>query len=162
MPRVPATLALLAALLASGCAGTAADPQGEGEGSGTQDEPSAATTPAWLIVEDRITAGGPWTRAASSLDALGVASVDAFWFQAPPANSTVFTRTTAAAQGPYDIDLWFHDADGNPLAAPGCATDGAEASCKVPAGAWQGRATAALGARLRVGVWVEGGLAGNR
>lgn len=133
----------------SGSNGSASEPD-----NGTDEQQGPA--PGTVIDEDHIAVGSPTTSDAPpgrSLAALlGVEGVESFAFELPeaiPAGTPLVTNTTDGAGLGYELDLWFHTAEGEFVG--GCGEDaGGEARCRVPEGAAQGTVDAIRGADLDV------------
>lgn len=107
----------------------------------------AAGTP---IGSGHIALGAPTTSAITTSEANAPVILDSFFVAAPAAGTVVSTQTVDKSGLPYDLDLYFWDADGNYLSD--CATDAVDESCAVPAGAALVEVAAYVGVDLDVTV----------
>lgn len=108
-----------------------------------------------VITEEHITVGSPTTYVRSLTVATGQEGVDSFRWEADlPAGTVLATNTTANQGGPYNVDIYFHEANGSYLGGCNTPEDGDE-TCSVPEGAVQGTVDAAWGADLDVTLYVK-------
>lgn len=114
-----------------------------------------------IVAEGTIALGSPTTgfRSTNVLqrDALGSApadGLDSFFVETlPAAGAWLWTETTSEAAAPYDVNVYFRDANWTYIDAADCATSAAEEACAVPDGAVHANVDAAAGARLTVRLW---------
>lgn len=112
--------------------------------------PAASAAIGDTVAEGHIQAGGPHTALLSVGEATGEEGVDSFFFAAPAEGTVVTTETVNNTDIPYDLDIYWFAEDGSYLSS--CATEAADETCAVPAGAAEGEVAAWLGADLDVTV----------
>lgn len=137
--------------------------EGTGDANQTVDEDANATdepagpAPGTVIAEGHIQAGSPTTRFLVSITvATGQEGIDSFGFELPNGTqpgTVLATNTTDNGGLGYDLDLWFHTAEGDFLG--GCSDAGDEQTCEVPEDAAQGTVDAFQGADLDVQLLVD-------
>lgn len=132
---------------------------GEGDADGNATDGNAST---WSegdeVASGHILLGSPNTYVCSLTSCLGQEGVESFAMpDVPPPGTVIGTNTTDNAGAGFNVDLYFHDADGGYLG--GCADrpdpgQAGEQTCEVPEDAAQGTVDAVWGADLDVVVEV--------
>lgn len=105
---------------------------------------------AEVVATGHIEAGGPHTALVTVAEATGEEGIDAFYFDAPAAGTSITTQTTDNSGLGYDLDIYWFAEDGSFVES--CATEAADETCTVPPGAATGEVAAFLGADLDVTV----------
>lgn len=143
---------------AGGGNGTAQEPPNGTSGAGNGTAPNATDDgprKGQVVAEGHIAAGSPTTYVRSVTVLTGREGVDSFRWEADlPKGTVLATNTTANQGGPYNVDIYFHDANGSYLGGCNAAGNGEE-SCEVPEGAAQGTVDAAWGVDLDVVLYVK-------